>query len=298
MKKYTETNTNIAGQTFQVLKPLPAINKARKLESFSVTTDSVVATANLVVHEDHQIIRIWWGDEGQNDQPETIDLRKERLFLGNPVPKNTLKIQHAYEINTLRKIIIVQTQDKEGKKSWENVVINLEPRYKFIIYPVTLEINSHLDSGFEQDSELEIHMEVVHNEETVLDEQWNEDITTQINITPFTIFYKLDGSRVNLEMGYHDDSIQIKFVVKENDGWFKDLLQDIGDFFTIEFDGSNEFSPPFPGYTGPFHPRIYTGQKDFRISHALDDGTVYLNFSTEMNLIVPLEQNSLSSKLI
>lgn len=296
MNKQTETEWKAAGRNIRVLKPLPPKQKAKKLESFSVTTDSVVATANIIVNEHHKTIRIWWGDEGVNDQPQTIDLRRERLFLGNPQPKNTLKLQHVYEINTLRKIIIVQSQDDEGKISWNNAVIDLEPRYKFIIYPVTLEINSHLDSGFENDSELEIHMEVIHNEQTILDEQWKEDITTQINIIPFSLFFTLEGSRTNLEMFYHDESVQIKFYVKENDGWFKDFFQDIleavGDFFTIEFDGSTTFTPPFPGYTGPFHPRVYTGPKDFTFTHVLDDGTVHLHFSTELNLIVPLENNS------
>jgi hypothetical protein len=292
MRKYTDTGSNVSGNTVHVLKPLAPEQKAMKLESFSVTTDSVVATANLVFNESHEIIRIWWGDEGENDQPETIDLRKERLVLDNPASANSLRLQHAYDVDSLRKIILVQTQDSQGKISWDTAVITLEPRYKFIIYPVKLEINSHLDTIFESDSELEVYMKVIHNDQTILDEQWKADITTQVEIGPFfPIFYTLEGSRVNLEISYHDDPIDIECRVKETDGLVKDVLQSIWDFFHVEFDTSVQV-PDYDG--GPFHPRVYTGSKEFRFSHVLDDGTVIVIFSTEMNLIVPLDQSPLS----
>ena len=67
MKKYTDTGPDVSGHTVHFLKPLAPEQKAMKLESFSVTTDSVVATASLVVNESHEIIRIWWGDEGENE---------------------------------------------------------------------------------------------------------------------------------------------------------------------------------------------------------------------------------------
>jgi len=292
MKKYTDTGSDESGRKGKVLKPLKAAQKAKKLVSFSVTADSVVATANLGIDESHAIIRIWWGDENENAQPQTIDLRKERLAPGGAASPNILRLQHAYNLDYLRNIILVQTQDHTGKISWDAKLVILDPRYKFIVYPVKLEINNHLDSFFESESELTVCMEVIHKDEIVLDEQWNANITTQVNIGPFfPIFYTLEGSRVILEMSYHDDPVQIETRVVEHDGVVKDILQSIGHFLThgVEFDGSTQNLGE-----GPFHPKVYTGSKSFRFSHVLDDGTVHLNFATEMNLIVPLDRSPIS----
>jgi len=181
MKKCTDTDPNVSGNTVHFLKPLAPKKKARKLESFSVTTDSVVATANLVVDESHKIIEIWWGDERENEQPETIYLLKERLFLGSPISGNTLKLQHAYTEGSIKHLIVVRTQDKEGKLSWNAEFITLEPRYKFIVYPVKVEATNHSGSSLKSFTKLHLNMKVTHKDQIFLDESW-ELITRDVDV--------------------------------------------------------------------------------------------------------------------
>jgi len=286
MKSQVKINRSAYNKTIRKVTPLTNIQKAEKLDSFSVTHDSVVATIILAVNHSHQIIRIWWGDEGQNTQPQIIDLRKERLILGgNSLPENTFKLQHKYdEKASKRKIILVQSQDNTGKTAWDTAVIEIEPRYKFICYPVVLEFNNHFDTMFESHSEFEINMTVNHNGNTVLEEQWKESIQTG---NPgggiiFPIHFTLEGSRINLDISYSDEPILISFIIKEKDNLFKDIFDVLTDI-PSDFDTSNTVSPSF-------HPKNYTGSKEFIVDYGLHDGTVTTLIRTEMNLIVPLDK--------
>jgi len=69
-------------------------------------------------------------------------------------------------------------------------------------------------------------------------------------------------------------------------GSLEDIWSFVTSIFDHEFDGS---SMDHPDYIGPFHPRRYTGVKEFRFSRSIKNGTVHFDFTTEMNLIVPLD---------
>jgi len=268
---------------------IPPIGPGIKLESFSVTHDSVVATMNFVVKKEHTRIKIWWGDETQNQQPETIFIRSignihQPILGGEVLPKNTYKLQHAYnESASKRKIILVQVQDSKNRITWETAVIEIEPRYTFISYPVIIEGREHLDSFFESDSEFILDMVVTLNRGTLLDKHWELDIKT--DDPPFS--FKLKESAFKTQIVYSDNPIGINFFITEDDNNFKSFVDLILDLPIVEFDTSNQLN-----YFS-FHPRYFKGSQEFRRTFSLkDDGSVDVVFNLEMNLIVPLDKVS------
>lgn len=285
MKAQTKVYANQSNSNVQKLAPLTEDQKAKELKVFNVTHDSVVATILLEAEEQHRLIRIWWGDEGQNTLPITIDARRERLVPSdNGLPRNTFRIQHKYDEQApSRKIILVQTIDDKGKSVWENRVIEIERKYKFICYPIVLEIYDHFDSEFETISEFDIKMIVNHNNTTVKDEHWREDIKTlnRFKGTIYPIYFTIDNSSFNLDISYSDDPIYIDFFIKEEDNLIKNILKVITSI--SEFDTSTQIP-------SSFHPQEYTGSKDFRVRYDLKDGMLKVLLRTEMKLIVPLDK--------
>ena len=270
-----------------VVKPTKPEDLARQLHSFEVTHESVVATAIMRVDESHDILRIWWGDEAQGEPPETIDLRKERLYAGNEAAADVLRLQHAYDATTKRRIIIVQSQDRQGNVSFDSKVIDLEPAYTFTLYPVRLEFNEHPDTAVERDSELDVWMKVHHIDRYLLSKRWpNEIVRTNVEIGPFfPIFHTLDGSAISFEMKHSDPPVGIRFWLHEKDNLVKDVLQSIWELVTVEFDTST----PAIESESPFHPRNYVGPKEFRLLRSLQDTIVTILVSTDISLIVPLD---------
>jgi len=264
----------------------------RRLSSFSVTHDSVVATMNFTTTNEIKQVKIFWGDETQNQQPETINV--SIFFVNQPLggealPKDTFKIQHVYDDNApKRKIILVQVQDKKNRFSWENAVIDIEPRYTFISYPVILNIKDHLDTFLESDSELKINMLATLNDATILEKNWNPVITTDSSLP---VSFKLNDSSIKLEMVWSDKPIYFNFLLSEEDNIFKEIGRSIANFITnpgVEFDGSIQLNFLY------FHPKFFKGSKQFVIDYRLDkDGNVDVIFNVEMNLIVPLDKPKL-----
>lgn len=278
-------NTNI-----KHLKPVDPKFKARKLPSLLVTHDSVVATMEIIAEEEHKTIKIWWGDEGVNTPPTTINLSRERILSTNDaLPRNTFRLQHRYDENApSRKIILVQsiatkeglTSETEFVTNWENRVIEIDPVYKFIFYPIILEIDSHFDTRFENNSEFDINMDISQNRTTLFEEHWFKIIDTRVDDYP--VLYTVDGSSFSKNINYTDKPIYIHLYIKEIDN----LLKDIFDVFAAgisEFDTSNRVAPTF-------HPRDYRGSKDFRRTYDLNDGSLDVLMRTEMRLLVPLDR--------
>ena len=285
MKLQSKLYENQSYKNVQKIAPLTDDQKAKELKIFNISHDSVVATILLEAEEQHRLVRIWWGDEGQNTLPHTIDLRKERLVSGDdPLPRNTFRLQHIYDATApKRKIILVQTIDNRGKSVWENRVIEIETKYKFICYPIVLEIYDHFDSEFETISEFDIKMIVNHDNTTVKDEHWSEDIKTlnRFNGTIYPIIFTIDNSGFNLDISYSDDPIFIDFFIKEEDNLLKNILKVLTS--TSEFDTSTQIP-------ASFHPQEYTGSKDFRLRYDLNDGMLKVLLRTEMKLIVPIDK--------
>lgn len=292
--------------TVRVIDPVAQEAIARELTSFSVTTDSVVATLEIVYDDSHRFITIFWGDGGTG---ERIDLRSLHLqqtpVAGGPaLPENTLRLQHVYEVpeqpyTGSNLLVLVIVEDNEGRKTASSARrITVIPRYKFVLYQMIVEFSSHLDTGLESEIEFEAHMTATHNGETILERNWEADLETGPSLTggfpPGTslpglpVTYRLEGSQLSHEIALNEEPLHIHFIVKEHDGLLKDVLGGIWDLVAppwVEFDTS---SPVLDG--GGFHPSYYTGSKTFREDIHLDDGWVAMVLNTEMNLIVPLDR--------
>lgn len=288
----------------RVIDPVAQEAVARELTSFSVTTDSVVATLEIVYDDSHRFITIFWGDGSTG---ERIDLRSMHLqqtpAAGDPdLPENTLRLQHVYEVpeqpyTGSNLLVLVVVEDNEGRKTASTARrITVIPRYRFVLYPARVEFHSHLDTGFESEIEFEAHMTATHNGETILERNWRADIETGPSLTggfpPGTsipglpVTYTLEGSQLSHEIALNEEPLQIHFIVKEHDGVLKDVLGGIWDTLKDlgEFDTSAQVIDP------GFHPSNYTGSETFRHHSILDDGSVTMVLNTEMNLIVPLDR--------
>ena len=117
-KSSSKSKTYEFNHVGQAVKPKPPSAIAKELISFSVTTDSVVATANIVVDSTHRRLKLDWGD-GTTEYINLIALRQIRGgFLGFDTDPNTLKFQHVYQSpnNSGQKIVRVESTDTNGDK--------------------------------------------------------------------------------------------------------------------------------------------------------------------------------------
>lgn len=315
MTKYREkleyrsrVSTQEVVNSVHVVDPIAPEAVARELESFSVTTDSVVATLDIVHDDSHRFITIYWGD---SDTGERIDLRFSHLQQtplagGSNLPENTLRLQHVYEVpekphKGRNLLVLAIVEDDEGRKTASTAQrITVIPRYKFVLYPVMVEFNSHLDTGWESEIEFEAHMIASHEGETLLEKIWKADLKTGpsstggfppgTEIPGFPIVHKLEGSQLSHEIALNEESLDLRFVLEEHDGVVKDIAESIWDFLKDVADGIDFDTSVTVTGDGPFHPMKYTGPKTFRHSYKLDDGSVTVVLNTEMNLLVPLDR--------
>ena len=173
----SKVSTHEVVNNVHVVDPIAPEAVARELQSFSVTTDSVVATLDIVYDDSHRFITIYWGD---SDTGEKIDLhflhlQQTVISGGSDLPENTLRLQHVYEVPEQpeegwdflvgRKFLVLAiVEDNEGRKTASTAQrITMIPRYKFILYPVMVKIDSHLDTMWESEIEFEAHMMVTQN---------------------------------------------------------------------------------------------------------------------------------------
>ncbi|MBL1321184.1 MAG: hypothetical protein COA63_009020 [Methylophaga sp.] len=260
----------------------------KELSQFNVTSDSVVATATVVVDEDHRSLTLVWGD-GTFEYVTLSGFRSTITDKNRTSDPAKFKFQHIYKapFDQSNRTVKVLAKDANGKGvSASSTEVNINPRYTFILYPVQLEINEHLDSITETHSELYVYMNMMHNNQLIVGKEWRESIQTAPGAGEgmlYPVHYSLgNDSRVQLEMSYQDEPIQVYFNMKEEDNWAKSAW-DVVTNIPASFDGSNQITH-IPG----LHPKDFTGSKEVRAIHRIDDdGTVTAVLSVELNLIVP-----------
>ncbi len=299
--KFVSKNTRLERSARVIaVDPVDPKAVARDLVSFDLSIDSVVATAVFQYDSSHRSIIIFWGD---SDEGEVIDLANARhlqSFGGVELSLNTISIQHRYAepeppflgMNLLFYTVLV---DKDGRRSFGPAQrLRMVPRYKFILYPLILELNSHLDTFLEEDSELGIDMKATHNDEVFFEKHWNADITTNGNIGPlpgesrFPVTFTLTGSALQREIALDsEDGVVLNITAAENESWLNDVWDFLVDVVTIEFDGSNDIMSDGPR---GFHPIYQKGSQQYLREFSVRDGSFKITLNTEMNLIVPLER--------
>ena len=290
----------------QVVEPIAPEAVAKKLVSFSVTVDSVVATAALIFDDSHSHLALHWGD----DEVEIINLSKLRLLspkVGDNQEPNSLKFQHVYKapFDNGRNIVTAVTKDLEGRKSFDTVVVEVEPRYKLSFYSIILEFPDHLDSSFESISEVEARMIGSQGGRIFFSNNWKDDILTAPSITTGDpIQWRLDQSSFAREISYSDEPVYIGLTLTEHDGlgdegglgnlvWdivsapFR-LLQYIP-LPPLEFDTSTVINQT--GIPLKIHPEISLNSTSATAVFEMPpEGKIYATFNYELNLIVPLDR--------
>lgn len=293
----------------QVVEPIAPEAMAKKLVSFSVTVDSVVATATLIVDDSHKHLSLHWDD----GQVEVINLSKLRHLsprVGNNQEPNTLKIQHVYRapFDYGSRFINAVAEDSEGRRSSDSIVVDIERRYRLSFYSIILEFPHHLDSSFESFSEIEARMYAKHGGTVFFDKSWKDDVLTAPQITTGApITWRLNQSHFTRDISYSDAPIEIYFDMVEADGigeeggiWntIWDVLTFPKYIFTLYPLSTN---PAFDSYDLPnqidemplkIHPETSLNSTVatcvFRMPS--DRGVVFARFNYELNLIVPLDQ--------
>lgn len=312
---FKSSSTFVEGkpQTIQVIKPISKELYAAKLVSFAVTSDSVVATANLVFHRSHSHVSIHWGD-GTVEEINLTKLRQRSKLAGDQSDPNSLELQHIYRppFDFGRKFILAKVRSIDGSFNWETAVVDLVQRYSFHFYPINLFFPEHLDSAFEENSEMEVRLTFYQGADRLKSEVWVEDIPTNPDIGDLpgekTIpRWRLDGSDFMTEISYADEPIVIDMDILEFDGPGKygEAGNIIWDFLTtpfqwlwwvaenvpIEFDTSASiFQLPLE-----IHPRhnsvapflLPKMQTYFKIPF---EGKLVVEFDFEMKLIVPINK--------
>jgi len=294
----------------QVVEPIAPEAMAKKLVSFSVTVDSVVATVTLIVDDSHKHLSLHWGD----DQVEVINLLQLRLLsprIGDNQEPNTLKFQHVYRtpFDHGRTIITAVTKDSAGRKSFDVAVVELEQRYKLSFYSIILSFPDHLDSIFEQTSEVEARMLVSQaGTDFFINNNWKADVNTNPNIGLLpgeTISWFLKGSNFSREISYSDEPISIDLKLEEHDGIGEEgsVINKIWDIVSAPFRLLQYI--PLPPYEfddtiilNPteiplkIHPRTSINSTSatavFKIPN--NEGKIYATFNYDLNLIIPRDR--------
>ncbi|MFK5947430.1 MAG: hypothetical protein QM500_01510, partial [Methylococcales bacterium] len=122
--------------------------KPKKFSWFHVASDSVVATATVIIDENHRTLSINWGD----GEVQTVTLRGIKSSITNENTtnqSNAFKFSHVYKVplEEPKKIVTISAKDSNGRvSSVSSTEVNINARYKFLMYSVVLAFPDHLDS--------------------------------------------------------------------------------------------------------------------------------------------------------
>lgn len=175
-KKDTDTKVSSVLPA-NVLAPIK-LNTSKKIETFSVSTDSVVATARLVTSGPVRLIRIDWGD-GVIDRIRVLPGQSEVPLAGtNPLPKGVYEFQHVYELSSDGRgfwhEIWVRTDDADGGPDVRrtNPPVVVTPRWRIKHYDLSVRL---ADTSPPQESDKPTQVTLWVDGQDVRGWQWRPD---------------------------------------------------------------------------------------------------------------------------
>ena len=129
----------------------------RQIESFSVSTDSVVATATLHYNGDPSAATVLWGDGTSTSRcPAGQEGPMHSGCMPNPFdtgdPAGTLVLKHRYAAPANGAPFTVAITAKLGAES-QTVRIGVTPRYKVTVSDIEFSPLSHCDTAVEEETE-------------------------------------------------------------------------------------------------------------------------------------------------
>ena len=143
----------------------------RQIESFSVSTDSVVATATLRYNGDPSAATVLWGDGTSTSRcPAGQEGPLHSGCMPDPFDSGgaagTLVLKHRYTAPANGAPFTVAITGKLGAES-QTVAIGVTPRYKVTVSDIEFSPLSHCDTAVEEDTEWKVSRGVYDNNGTV-----------------------------------------------------------------------------------------------------------------------------------
>jgi hypothetical protein len=290
----------------------------------SLKSDSVVVTAEVIIYGYATRLKLNWGD-GQTDDfrfpmmnhhalggsREVEDILNQGVVVGK---KYTF--QHVYQAGTREKIVTAQSTNQEGTVSSTSEDIDIITRYKLSFYSVRVEFPNHLDSSYEQYSEIKAHMKASQRDNIFFDHTWNKSVVTNpdIGLLPGEkISWRIDGSQFSREVSVTDAPVSINLELSEYDGLGSEgsAINAISDVATaifrigkeivkhgwFDFDTSNISWPKIhPNDNDASGDKSHSNNIDLiygvRDTNGEDEGNVIIHFSYDFKLIVPIDSST------
>jgi len=214
----------------------------RQLESFSVSTDSVVATATLHYNGDPGAATVLWGDGTSTSRcPAGQEGPVHSGCLPTPFDSGavagTLVFKHRYTAPANGAPFTVAITGKLGAES-QTIAIGVTPRYKVTVSDIEFSPLSHCDTAAESETEWKVTRAVFLNGTTVVpDREWNFDhfLTNPKAVLGDFVppdwalpqFEVLPGSGFSVELKA-SDHLDLTVPIRELDPLADDLMLTVG----------------------------------------------------------------------
>jgi hypothetical protein len=216
-----------------VERPTPTnTTTPRQIESFSVSTDSVVATATLRYNGDPSAATVLWGDGTSTSRCPTGQVSSVHPgCIDGGGAAGTLVFKHRYAAPANGAPFTVAITGKLGAES-QTVAIGVTPRYKVTVYDIEFSPLNHCDSSFEEETEWKVGRSVHENgTDVVPSREWNFDLLTNPAIVlgdwSLPDFKVLPGSGFSVELKASDHPELVLSAI-ELDPVLNDVLFDTG----------------------------------------------------------------------
>jgi hypothetical protein len=207
------------------LEPETKIQPLASEVQFSITTDSVVATATVTPAGPVRKILIAWGDgeasalysrPGLPTSPAEVVGEED-----NPLPAGTYQLSHAYpereDRGPVEYYAVLQVFDWGGGEEINLVKVEITPRYRCTNYRTRVRLTGPCDPLGELTSEFDITLFVDGNDV----HHWHWEPGNYAD----TVFYVLEDSQVTRELTAADGWIDVSFVFTERDLLFDNVLK-------------------------------------------------------------------------
>jgi hypothetical protein len=206
----------------------------RQIESFSVSTDSVVATATLHYNGDPSAATVLWGDGTSTSrcpagQEGPIHSGCMPDPFGTDDPAGTIVLKHRYAAPANGAPFTVAITGKLGGES-QTVAIGMTPRYKVTVSDIEFSPLDHCDTPVEQETEWKVSRTVFDQNGSAIvpRREWNFDhfVTNppEAHIGWLPQFVVLPGSGFSVELKASDHP-DLGLFAAELDPVFDDVMR-------------------------------------------------------------------------
>lgn len=198
------------------VRPKVKTNIQAHILDFSVTTDSVVATATIRTDGTMRQILVDWGDGKTDFLSSRPGVHLPGSGPREPLPPGTFRFHHAYAEPEDRKpfdfFVLVRVEDANGP-DFRIRKITLTPRYRVTNFRTSVRLEDQCDSIFESSNEFDITQLI----DGVPVNQWRWEPSNNLFPSPF---FRLEGSLVSRELTLADPFVNVTLELIERDQFF------------------------------------------------------------------------------